>query len=240
MALMETKTKGRQSLEAFIRASTKVESIFLASDMGNIILDKIRDRVAQGIFRSGAWANAPYSEADIKAYKLSDKKRGSGMRVESNTMTIDGIVIDDEDWHWGGYLPKDNTIYRKGKSKGRVRTGNRFPFGSKASKPAPVFIGGYKRWITKYTGKSDASIVNLNMTGSMLNALDFDVVRKQGSNQFGGNIELKVFVSEPFNDISSMTNFYREWLYIDENDISEAINKMGLDLFSERTVSVLG
>src|SRR6056297_3393367 len=83
-----------RNLDRELRDSEKY-AMQLARTLEGLVLQ----RVDQGMFLSGMLSNRPYSQNPIKAYKLGNAVvTGQGMGKE---LTINGIVIDREDWYWG-------------------------------------------------------------------------------------------------------------------------------------------
>lgn len=179
----------------------------------------ILDRVARGEYLAGDWKSKPYSSNPIKAYKLGAASvTGEGM---GRQLTINGIVIDNEDWYWGKW-----DMEKKG-----IQVSNPSPlqtFGDYTPKPVPVFVPGYRSWRVEYNAKSDQ--VDLNFSGAMLENLDVDTWKRQGSNQYGGRYSFDFVVDEPFMDIGDITDYYRRWLVVTEEEMMQAANEVGQNI----------
>jgi hypothetical protein len=188
----------------------------------------ILNRVGFGNFTGGVWSDKPYSNNPIKAYKLGNVSiTGSG---ENRDMSINGIIIDKDDWAWGG-LQRDGSIKTEGgtfisdfyMAPAPLGVGGDFN-SHRTAKPTPVFIPGYKDWVVRYNGLS--RVVDLDFTGSMLDNFSVDMRKAKGSNQYGSVYEFTFEVNQPFESIGEMTNFYRNWLGITEDDLEKEIRLM--------------
>lgn len=194
----------------------------VAQRMGDRMRSIIITRVSQSQFLGGRWETKPYSVNPIKAFKLGTAVvTGKGM---GKKLTINGILIDRQDWFWGRWDMEQHGIDL---SASRPAEGGRF-HGSHTGKPAPVFIPGYRGWRVDYNQKT--SEVNLNFSGSMLDNFDVDILKSRGSNQYGGNWEFRFNVREPFYDIGQMTDYYRNWLSVTEEEVRQAIRESGADI----------
>lgn len=188
----------------------------LAQEFSNILHAIVLERIDKSIFLGGMWAEKPYSDNPIKAYKLGNAVvSGEGMGKQ---LTINGILISDEDWYWGAWDREKKGV--------ELSAANPVAnFGDYTSKPVPVFIPGYRTWRVEYNQLSDQ--VDLQFTGSMMDNFDVEISRTKGSNQFGGNYLFDFIVDEPFDDIGEITNYYRNWLQITEEELRIAIEQAG-------------
>lgn len=192
------------------RDSGKYAKIF-SDNLEHIILD----RVEKSKFLSGSLQNAPYSENPIKAYKLGwANVSGQGMDKQ---LTINGILIDDEDWYWGEWDRDKKNI-----TVSFARSG--VAFGDSTPKPVPIFVPGYKQWRIKYNNLSPN--VDLQFTGNMIDNFEVDMYQAQGANQYGSKWNYDFIVEEPFRDIGEMTDYYRGWLQVTEDEIRQAASEV--------------
>lgn len=188
----------------------------LANELEAIILD----RISRGEYLAGIMASKPYSRNPIKAYKLgSASVSGQGMGKQ---MTINGIVIDRGDWYWGEWDAEQHGI-----TPGNPVT-EPHNFGDFTPKPVPVFIPGYEGWRTKYNGLGDT--VDLSFTGSMLDQFGVDFDRKVGSNQYGGRYSFDFWVDEPQTELGYITDYYRAWLSVTEEELNAASEYIGSEI----------
>lgn len=195
------------------------------------IKDKIIDRISRGKYLGGSWATKGYSFNKIKAYKLGNLvMSGSG---RSQTMTINGILIDRDDWYWGGYTKDKTEIWSNGR---KIPNKGNFPIAEQKRvssrprhfAPLPIFIPGYRKWRTKYNALS--STVNLNFNGDLWKNIDVRLNRKRGANQFGENAEIDITVLEPFKNIGEAADYFRNYLEVTNDELKEAIKESGLEL----------
>lgn len=208
-------------IEAFVRNLGEVQDNAdkYAQRFGDALESKVRQRIEQGIYLGGDWESEPYSTNPIKAYKLgSVVVSGEGM---SKQMTINGIVIDRDDWYWGEWDREMRGISLSGRRRADWEENS-------SPRPTPVFIPGYYGWRVQYNGLG--SVVDLNFSGNMLDNFSVDIVRTRGSNQYGGNFYLDFVVEQPFEDIGHMTNYYRQWMAVTEDEVEEAIRESGADI----------
>lgn len=234
---MDLITHNLDFLKIFIRDLNEFDlnSEKLAQKASEEIRDIIIARVQDGRFVGGVWANKPYSSNPIKAFKLGNINVTAGKRGERD-LSINGVVIDKDDWHWGGYDPETRSI--------RTESGREIPdpfiapaplggggdFNShNISEPSPVFIPGYKEWVIKYNGLSQT--VDLDFSGRMIDNFDVITRKVRGSNRYGGQYLFELEVEEPFKDIGGITDFYRKWLTITEEEVARVATYLG-DAFS--------
>lgn len=211
-----------ESIEAFIRnlGETIATSDSYAAKFAEELEAIIRSRVSQGIYLGGMWDTKPYSDNPIKAYKLGTViVSGQGMNKE---LSINGKVIDRSDWFWGTWDREKHGVTLSGASSGEV-----FDDWSGTGKPAPVFIPGYLGWRVQYNGLSPT--VDLNFTGNMLDDFGAEISRTRGSNQFGGKYYID-FTSEGFQNRANITDYYREWMSVTEDEVRDAIERSGADI----------
>lgn len=188
----------------------------LAQTMEGLVLE----RIARGEFLSGMMSGKPYSTNPIKAYKLGNAVvSGQGM---SKQLTINGIVIDNQDWYWGSWDAK-----KKGVDTSRARSAS-FNFGDFTPRPVPVFIPGYRTWRVEYNSLSET--VDLDFTGNMLDNFNVDYFKEKGSNQYGGRYSFDFNVLEPFRDQGEIVDYYRQFLAVTEGELESAANEVGSSL----------
>lgn len=212
----------------------------VASSIEDNLRDSILDRLSRGVYLGGSWKTKGYSFNKIKAYKLAESKKGARVtgRGKNQKLSIGGVVIDDDDWYWGGYDVTDKKMRwsngRKIPVKGNFNIAEQNIMsqsgGQKHKKPLPIFIPGYKVWRTKYLGLTQT--VNMKVDGSLWKNLDVNLNKTRGSNQFGSNMKIEILVKEPFHKISEIQNHFRNFLSVTRDEIEEAIKESGLDLTS--------
>lgn len=209
-------------IRAFIRNVDDLPSTSstIAKRLADNIESKILNRVDKGNFLGGDWSSKPYSTNPIKAYKLGNATV-TGRGMGNKELTINGIMIDRDEWYWGEY---DKEKHGVSTSAGRAAD----LFGDRTIKPVPIFIPGYKEWRVKYNGLSPT--VDLSFTGRMLDNFYVDTKKVRGSNQYGSNFEIEFAVDTPFNDIAGMTDFYRNWMSVTQEEIEEAIRESGASI----------
>lgn len=211
-------------VEAFARNVNEVDrsSDRIAERFGEALRDIIVARVDRGEYLGGSWQTKSYSTAPIKAFKLGNPViTGEGMGKE---LSIDGIPIDNEDWYWGSEDKK-----RKGVPDSPWGSG--VPFGDSFSgKPAPVFIPGYRGWKVFYNQLTD--VVDLRFSGTMLDNFSVEIKRTRGSNQFGGRYNYEFIVEGQERDTGNITDYYRKWKAITQEELDEAVNEIGEEIIS--------
>lgn len=201
--------------------SSKQAADAIADSMRTLIIN----RVAQSQFLGGRWGNKPYSSNPIKAHKLGNSiVTGKGM---GKRLTINGILIDRNDWYWGEWDMEQKGISL---SSGRGANVKDSFHGRNPGKPSPVFVPGYRGWRVKYHGLP--SNVDLDFSGQMLDHFFVDVHRARGSNQYGDNWAFRFEVNEPFYNIGEITDYYRQWLTLTEDEVQQAIKESGAEVSS--------
>jgi len=199
-------------------------SLPAAKRLGEKIEDKVRSRLQQSVFLGGKWGNKPYSTNPIKAHKLGNAVV-TGQGMGNKTLSINGIMIAENDWYWGEWDMEQKGVNLSASRPANVKQSFH---GSPGARPAPVFIPGYYGWRVKYN--SLGGNVDLNFSGNMLNKFGADVFRRRGSNQYQGKFEILIEVEEPFDNIAEITDYYRQWMDVTDEEINEAIKESGADI----------
>lgn len=202
-------------------------------EFGDIIRSIVLDRTERGEFIGGVWKDELYSVNIIKAFKLGNVEIvGQGKDTD---MFIDGIFIDRGDWGWGRYT-KDGYFFTKKDNQKHPHPEMVYldtpqsPFdGTQKSRPSPIFIPGYQGWRVKYKGLSNVR-PNLSYTGQMLESFDVDVSRMKGSNQYSTKARIEFYIDSHFESLKDMTNYYRRWFDITEDELQQAIELSGLPI----------
>lgn len=197
----------------------------------------VLDRVAQGNYFGGEWANKPYSFSSIKAYKLGWAEV-EGTTRSNQVLRIDGIEIDREDWFWGGYSTKqENFIYVDGRKRIAKQwfsiSNTRSPefHGSNPGVPAPVFIPGYKVWREKYKNLP-TEVVDLRYTSMMLDDFGYTILTDRQRNKERRIIIEFETTSEHSKVVSHYTDYFRNWIKLTEDEVAEALASQSAELVS--------
>lgn len=211
-------------VQAFVRdlGNIKGTSEREAIRFKNAMKELVKRRIDEGDFFEGHYGSKPYSTQPIKAYKLGFAQvTGVGMGKE---LFIDGVKIDRDDWYWGDFDRERHGLPEPSSSS------NPFNFGDSLPKPVPVFIPGYRGWRVDYNGKQEE--VDLQFSGAMIDEFDIDINIERGSNQFGGNFSFDFVAFGGSEDKAFITNFFRRWMMITENEIEEALDQSGVSVSS--------
>lgn len=193
-----------------------------AEEASTVMKYIVLDRIDRGEFLGGSWQNLDYSRNAIKAYKLG------WVNVQDNAMTIGGIGIDRDDWYWGGYSEDGDFIWsnRRKIPKPTWSPRSESPSGQNYSRPAPVFIPGYRGWRLKYLGLGNQR-PNLELTGMMKEGFGIDITRDVGSNQYQTRVQAEFNIEQSFKDVAQLTDYYRQWIDITDEELQEAIQEVG-------------
>ena len=221
---MNTGWENREELLRFGLELRGIENRFenWAEEVSTVLRHIVLDRVDRGEFLGGAWQNLDYSGNSIKAHKLG------WVNVQDNEMNIGGIAIDRDDWYWGGYSKDGNFAWSNGRKipKPQWEPIPDAQRGRNTPRPAPVFIPGYRGWRIKYLGLTNR-YPNLELSGMMKDNFDVFIQRGVGSNQYQTRVEVALEVEQSFKDVAQITDYFRQWIDITEDELNEAIAEVG-------------
>jgi len=67
----------------------------------------------------------------------------------------------------------------------------------------------------------------LELSGMMKDNFDVLIQRGVGSNQYQTRVEVALEVEQSFKDVAQITDYFRQWIDITEDELNEAIAEVG-------------